>query len=122
MTRKNPAAVALGRKGGAAKSPAKTAAVRANAAKPRGKRREQWYADGWRDAMERAADAFRLWADGHLLDSDADKAHDFADRIAAEPSPKKAASKLACWKCADHPIGATCRCACHEPVAKKEKA
>jgi hypothetical protein len=36
---KNPAAVALGRLGGLAKSPAKTAAARANAKLPRGPRK-----------------------------------------------------------------------------------
>jgi hypothetical protein len=35
MTKKNPHAVALGRKGGQAKSEAKTAAVRENAKQPR---------------------------------------------------------------------------------------
>jgi hypothetical protein len=38
-TTKNPAAVALGRLGGAAKSAAKAEAARANAKKPRGKRK-----------------------------------------------------------------------------------
>lgn len=38
MSKKNPAAVALGRRGGLVKSEAKTLACRANARKPRRKR------------------------------------------------------------------------------------
>lgn len=41
MKRKDPAAVALGRKGGLAKSPAKTAAARKNARKPRRSKKER---------------------------------------------------------------------------------
>jgi hypothetical protein len=40
MSRKNPHAVALGRKGGKVSSPAKTLAVRENAKRPRPNRRK----------------------------------------------------------------------------------